>query len=53
MVRLLVKKYEDKEWENLNKEEMMADFDWKNDILELRRRLSFFYQDYLLNDLFW
>lgn len=50
------KKYEDKEWENLNKEEMMADFDWKNDILESYGEAvtcSSFYQDYLFNDLFW
>lgn len=25
--------YDDKRWEQLNKQEMMADFDWKNDLL--------------------
>lgn len=49
------KAYEEKRWEELDPEEMMADFDWKSDILAAYGEEvtgSTFYQDYLFYELY-
>lgn len=49
------KGYEEKQWEELSVEEMMADFDWKSDILDAYGEEvsgNTFYQDYLFYELY-
>lgn len=49
------KGYDEKRWEELSPEEMMADFDWKTDILRAYGEEvseSTFYQDYLFYELY-
>lgn len=49
------KTYERKDWEELTPDEMMADFDWKSDILAeygKEVRSAVFYQDHLFRELF-
>lgn len=49
------KAYEDKRWDELTPEEMMADFNWKNDILDTygtEVSCDTFYQDYLFYELY-
>ena len=49
------KPYEEKKWEDLTPDEMMADFEWKSDILDsLGEEVSgsTFYQDYLFRELY-
>lgn len=47
--------YEKKDWEQLSPEEMVADFEWKSDILAVQGEEvsgSTFYQDYLFHELY-
>lgn len=47
--------YEKKKWEQLTPDEMMADFEWKSDILEVygdEVSSATFYQDYLFRELY-
>lgn len=53
--RPIGKAYEEKRWEELSPEEMMADFDWKSDILDAYGEevsCDTFYQDYLFYELY-
>lgn len=49
------KPYKEKDWNHLTPEEMMADFDWKSDILDSYGEevgQATFYQDYLFRELY-
>ena len=49
------KPYKEKDWNSLTPEEMMADFDWKSDILDSYGEeisQATFYQDYLFRELY-
>lgn len=49
------KSYEKKDWEQLTPDEMMADFEWKSDVLSAfgdEVNCDTFYQDYLFHELY-
>ncbi|MBQ2106836.1 MAG: hypothetical protein II253_07970 [Lachnospiraceae bacterium] len=48
-------RYEKKDWDQLSQEEMMADFEWKSDVLAAfgdEIECDTFYQDYLFHELY-